>query len=109
MSEPLPATLTALWEGGGILDQIYLERNAQDVKWGPQSHPDGTNHAWKTEAGDVREACQLAFELGVGTWRHILDEEICEAFAETDPVKLRVELVQCAAVICAWIQDIDSR
>jgi hypothetical protein len=41
------------------------------------------------------------------TWADILEEEIAEALAESDPVKLRAELVQSGAVIVAWIEAID--
>lgn len=43
------------------------------------------------------------------TWRHIFLEEAFEALAETDPAKLREELIQALAVGVAWIEDIDSR
>jgi hypothetical protein len=32
-----------------------------------------------------------------------------EAFAESDPTKLRAELIQVAAICAAWIHDIDQR
>lgn len=109
MSELLPATLEALWSDQGILDQISVERGEQDIKWGPQSHPDGTDVVLKSLADEARTECQASFASGAGTWLHILEEEFCEAAAEEDPSKLRVELVQIAAVCAAWIQDIDSR
>lgn len=42
-------------------------------------------------------------------WRHILDEEVAEALAETDPERLRAELVQVAAVAVQWIEALDRR
>lgn len=39
----------------------------------------------------------------------MLLEEVFEAMAESDLVKLRAELVQTSAVCVAWIEDIDSR
>jgi hypothetical protein len=39
----------------------------------------------------------------------VLNEEVAEAFAESDPAKLRAELLQVAAVCAAWIYDIDTR
>jgi len=36
-------------------------------------------------------------------------EEVAEAFAETDAALLRTELIQVAAVIAAWVSDIDRR
>ena len=43
------------------------------------------------------------------TWVLIAVEEVCEAFAETDPAKLRTELIQAAAVLTAWVEAIDRR
>lgn len=43
------------------------------------------------------------------TWLLIALEEALEAFSETDPVKLRAELVQLGAVVVAWIEAIDRR
>jgi hypothetical protein len=85
------------------------ERRAQLAKWGEQHHPDGTERRRARLAGAARARCQVAAEEGRVTWRHILDEEVEEAFAETDPAKLRAELVQVAAVCAAWIADLDSR
>jgi hypothetical protein len=42
-------------------------------------------------------------------WVDILEEEVAEAAAESDPAKLRAELVQVAAVAVAWIEAIDRR
>jgi hypothetical protein len=39
----------------------------------------------------------------------VLDEEVWEAFAESDPAKLRAELVQVAAVAFRWIEALDAR
>jgi hypothetical protein len=46
---------------------------------------------------------------GITAWDGVLLEEVFEALAETDPAKLRTELVQVAAVIVNWLEDIDSR
>ena len=53
--------------------------------------------------------CDEAAKSGTLTWRHILLEEVFEALAESDPAKLRTESIQSAAVIAAWVEDIDSR
>ena len=91
--------------------EVDAERQRQLKKWGDQNHPDGTGITdAQTELADhARAACQQAFAEGNGSWAHILMEEVREAFAEKDPAKLRTELVQCAAVIQAWISDIDRR
>jgi hypothetical protein len=94
-----------------VLEDIGHERAAQDRKWGEQNHPDGTgmheHDAWV--ANYLREECEKAFAEGRGTWRHILNEEIGEANTESDPAKLREELVQVAAVAAAWVEAIDRR
>lgn len=90
-------------------EAVDTERRAQLAKWGEQHHPDGTERRRARLAGAARARCQVAAEEGRVTWRHILDEEVEEAFAETDPAKLRAELVQVAAVCAAWIADLDSR
>ena len=48
-------------------------------------------------------------ERGSLAWDGILLEEVYEAFAEEDPIKLRSELVQVAAVAVQWIAAIDRR
>lgn len=92
--------------------EVVRERIRQDAKWGEQNHPDGTGINGPTDrqlADASRKLCQSAAEAGMVTWRHILDEEMREAFAEPDPVALRAELVQVAAVAVAWIEAIDRR
>jgi hypothetical protein len=92
-------------------EAVDTERQAQLAKWGDQHHPDGTgiSDAQRKLADDARAVCQQVFAEGKGDWAHILMEEIREAFAESDPAKLRAELIQSAAVIAAWITDLDSR
>ena len=94
-----------------VLQEILNERDRQDRKWGMQNHPDGTvGDPWYKEYRDmVREECDQAAHNGTVTWNHILTEEIAEARCEVDPVPLREELIQCAAVIVAWIESIDRR
>lgn len=91
-------------------EDIDTERQAQLAKWGEQHHPDGTGTAsQQVAAGAARARCQVAAERGEVTWQLILDEEHAEAMAESDPARLRAELVQIAAVCAAWAADIDSR
>lgn len=93
-----------------IMVAIAEERARQDEKWGEQNHPDGTGggarQTWMTIA---RNSCDRADREGALTWAHILDEESAEALAETDPAKLRNELIQIAAVAVAWIEALDRR
>ena len=92
-----------------VLRDVEDERSYQNEKWGQQSHPDGTGRP-----GDEFEAANAKLICGQNlphqdNWRDILNEEVWEAFAETDPVRLREELVQVAAVAVAWIEAIDRR
>lgn len=96
------------------LREVAVERARQNAKWGEQNHPDGTGLV-SSLGGDpeaarmARAACDWAAARGTVTWRHILEEEVCEAFAETDPVLLREELIQVSAVASAWVEAIDRR
>lgn len=93
-----------------VLGEVQAERDRQDAKWGEQNHRDGTGSLTQVmEADKAREGCQAAFGRGDGTWMHVLIEEVFEALAEEDPVKLRAELVQVAAVAVAWVAAIDRR
>jgi len=93
-----------------VLSEVAAERNAQDEKWGQQNHPDGTGGEYRAVMAEMaRLRCQDAARAGAVGWMHILDEEVGEAFAETDSAKLRAELVQVAAVAVAWVEAIDRR
>lgn len=86
------------------------ERQRQIKKWGDQRHPDETGLPGDDYAADLaRENCKRAAEEGRLTWRRILSEEQQEAYAESDLDKLETELIQTAAVIAAWVFDIQRR
>ena len=94
----------------GVLREVNDERNRQDAKWGEQNHPNGTGHSnQKAQAEIARDRCDDYFSMGIGAWDLILLEEVWEALAESDPEKLRTELVQVAAVAVAWIEAIDRK
>ncbi|MER6951259.1 hypothetical protein ABT294_45315 [Nonomuraea sp. NPDC000554] len=59
--------------------------------------------------GSLASALAEAAARGELSWRHILHEEVLEAFAEDDPELLRAELVQVAAVAVKWVQALDRR
>lgn len=92
-----------------VFADITAERKRQDAVWGVQHHDDGTSHVYSADAEHWKGVVNEDATDGASQWAHILLEEIFEALSETDPVKLRVELVQSAAVITNWIEDIDSR
>lgn len=98
------------FETSRVVGHVYSERGRQDARWGEQNHPDGTGSDLDRRlAVQARSRCEQAFAEGKGTWRHVLAEEVGEAFAESDPESLRAELVQVAAVAAAWIEAIDRR
>lgn len=101
-----------------VMTEIDRERDAQDAKWGEQNWPDGTGAAipWPLFVGDgraaairARDAANRRAKRGDLTFRDILTDEVAATYAESDPSKLRAELVQVAAVACAWIEAIDRR
>lgn len=99
-----------------VLSHVSHERRLQDAKWGPidavmiTTIHDGTgNEDQVVHAEAAKEICEDAFRQGFGTWAHVLEEESAEAMAESDPKKLRAELVQVAAVCVKWIEILDRR
>jgi hypothetical protein len=92
-----------------VLADVTAERAAQDAMWGIQDIADGTGPE-RTEAADqAKKDVSDAAREGLLTWRHILLEEVLEAFAEDDPGALRTELIQVAAVAVKWAQALDRR
>lgn len=98
----------ATWKA---LCDVADERRAQDEKWGEQNHLDGTGTEPddKAKADQARAITNRRAKAGTLTWRDIAREEVYEAFAEVDEVKLRAELIQAAAVFTAWAEAIDRR
>lgn len=102
-----------------VLAEVLDERRRQKAIWGEQNHPDGTGpevqwmSAHDASAKEAREQlrarCQRRFSEGRGTWLDILLEEMAETFAERDPLAIRAELIQVAAVAVAWAEAIDRR
>lgn len=93
-----------------ILAEIATERAAQDALFGVQDLPDGTGITGDTDrANSARHVCDVMFERGQGTYRDVFYEEVMEALAESDPAKLRAELVQAVAVGVKWLEAIDRR
>ena len=113
-----------------VLSEVRAERTRQDAKWGEQNHPDGTGpgssplgRIRKVHAGGkgpsklfaeglaamAKQATDEAAEAGTLTFADILIEEVFEALAESDPTKLRAELIQIAAVAAQWVEAIDRR
>lgn len=93
-----------------VFTDVIDERIRQVIKWGAQSLPDGTSSdTWGDMAMEAKQTVDERAAAGTLTWVEVLDEEILEAYAETDPARLRAELIQVAAVAIAWAEDIDRR
>lgn len=112
-----------------VLAEVYAERIRQTDKHGDQSHlPDGTGPdvvvrdlpvtvdrwAWASNLAHWAKArCKAASQNeggdGTITYERILTEEWAEAIAESDPAKLRAELIQVAATAVQWVETIDQR
>lgn len=94
-----------------VAHATWAEEVRQNEQWGQQDHPDGTgptdNHINNRLRAQSRT--YFAFRKGEGTWRHILEEEVAEAIAESDPEKLKAELIQVAAVCQQWVRAINRR
>ena len=103
--------LTKVWgDAAKVSVEVVAERIAQHKKWGVQNHPDGTGSDTQKAAADrARMTCEHNNRTGQVTWADILREEFHEALAESDPVLLRAELIQVAAVAAAWVEAIDRR
>jgi hypothetical protein len=92
-----------------VFADVTTERMAQDAMWGIQDLSDGTGPERAEAADQAKKDVTEAAREGRLTWRHILLEEVLEAFAEDDSGALRTELIQVAAVAVKWAQALDRR
>ena len=100
-----------------VLNEVLAERVRQEEKWGEQNHPDGTGPDVELEtpygnymeelADSHKNHTDFKAEYGGLTYKDIFLEEVFEALAEENPISLREELVQTAAVAVAWVEKID--
>lgn len=97
-----------------IAAEVWHERRRQLNKWGTQTHdhsdnPEGINF-WREKANEMRCVNDYLSARGLPcSWEGILAEEFFEAMAESEWPKRRAELIQCAAVIFAEIEDGDNK
>jgi hypothetical protein len=94
------------------LYQIAEERARQDAKFPDQVLPSGTGGSWseahyRALLAIMRNINDGHAESDEATWESILAEEFFEAMLESDPGKLREELIQVAAVAVRWVENID--
>lgn len=71
-----------------IFNEISLERERQNIKWGDQSHH--SNEKWMVI---------LIEEIG----------EVAKDLLDGNEVDASVELIQCAAVIVQWLEIMYAR
>lgn len=94
---------------------ILDERAYQDDRFGEQNRPNfhplsvvlGLHPAYARMADKQKVINAARSRRKTLGWDGILMEEAYEAIAESDPARLREELVQVAAVAQAWIEAID--
>lgn len=102
-----------------ILDDIYVERMAQIDKWGIQHH-----ESYNTElASQGLYGEKMCLHYGIPKevkarllcqkhanpdWGHIVIEELSEAISTDNKEDLRKELIQVAACLVAWVEDLDT-
>jgi hypothetical protein len=113
------SVLRASVEDAPELLEICTERNRQRGMGHLDAHdmPDGTGAdkppletgSWVSSGTVMRHVCERAFREGRGTWAHVLLEEVAEAIDETDPDRLRAELIQVAAVAVRWSRRLRLR
>lgn len=97
-----------------VLAAVHGERGLQDARWGEQNHPDvrhptAARSVYAKEAWLRKDTNEMRVANGTLAWDGILLEEVYEALSESDPAKLRAELIQVAAVAVAWVEAIDRR
>lgn len=95
-----------------VLRDVIAERDRQETLHASHAlphHEPGFARLRRERAKSAQAACQRAFTEGRGTWQHILDEEVAEAYAEDDWVIAREEWIQVAAVAVAAVEDGDKQ
>jgi hypothetical protein len=93
------------------LAAVYAEVGRVDAARGPDvdTHDGTGGDRWAAMRDAAQADYDAAERAGVPTFALALREEMYEALAESDPERLRAELVQVAAVATRWIRAIDAR
>ena len=108
-----------------VLADVTEERERQDAKWGTDRDIRSVPEI-PCDIGDVliptiteligipseeraKRCCDENFRQGTGSWAHIAVEELAEAVEAKTDAERRAELVQLAAVVVAWIENLDRR
>lgn len=94
-----------------IFAAIDAERDRQDrLHPGTTRIPDGTGgKLFGALEATARARFEVARANGRLTHADVFFEEAAEVLAETDPDRLRVEIIQAAAVLVKWAEELWRR
>lgn len=95
-----------------ITREVLAERMSQHSKYGQQQHRDRASFEpvefeYPAKLADIER--QINADPDKKTWQSILLEQVYESMAADELPAARQRLVKAAAVILAWIEDIDTR
>lgn len=116
--------MTAPWQHRTlrVLRRVMEERERQVARYGHNTDlEDGTGPetrwlgpyteqpATQVELTLRRDYLEFEEETGKPTWVHLIREEVAEAFCESDPERLKEEVLQVAALCVSWLEKLDAR
>lgn len=90
-------------------NEALLDGTGPGAYWIPEVLDTVGYTAPGTETAFRRDYEAYEAQHGAPTWMHLVREEVAEAFMEDDPVKLRDELLDVAALCVSWIEKLDAR
>lgn len=105
-----------------IIRAINKERERQNMKWGENAQDGLANGVGVARLRGLlamliqqpsapseiaKHSCDEAMKRGTVTFADILIEEVCEALEESNPISLKHELIQVAAVCVKWIEKLE--
>ena len=100
-----------------VLDEVMEERFRQTERYGENGGlalGTGPDSRWLQpmvgwNASQIETRFRSEYETHeTPTWMHLIREEVAEAFMEDDPVRLREELIQVAALCVSLITRLDE-
>ncbi|MFF3441714.1 helix-turn-helix domain-containing protein [Streptosporangium sp. NPDC002721] len=93
-----------------ILQQIEVERGTRQTQLGGGPfYVDGTGPSWQEMADEAFLRDVEADQGNRLTWALRAQSVLGQVLRRDDPVELRAELVRAAAVLVAWLEDLDAR
>lgn len=93
-----------------ILLQLAEEIGKNAFQNGTRSFPNGTGYrSWQISASNVRREAAAAAVNGTLTWKHLVKVDFHSALAAKEPYVLRQRLLELAATVVEFIQDLDRQ